>query len=124
MTTVRRLRIISALIGALAILVAGCSSGDTFGRPDPQTTYAAIIDVRTPAEFASGHVDGARNLDVQSPAFASDIAALAASGTYVVYCRSGNRSAQAKKLMEGAGLSVIDGGGLTDMQSAGFPVTA
>ena len=40
---------------------------------------------------------------------------------YVVYCRSGNRSAQAASVMAGAGLDVVDGGAMTDMVEAGWP---
>ena len=42
----------------------------------------------------------------------------------VLICRSGNRSAQAASQMEAAGLTVVDGGGLTDMQSAGWSFVA
>ena len=38
-----------------------------------------------------------------------------------MYCRSGNRSAQAASVMAGAGLDVVDGGAMTDMVEAGWP---
>ena len=50
-----------------------------------------IVDVRTPAEFASGHIDGAVNIDIEGADFASQISALPKDGAYAVYCRSGNR---------------------------------
>lgn len=105
-----------ALLAATALTVAGCSSAPA---ADP-SAYAAVIDVRTPAEFAESHVDGAVNIDVQDPSFDQKVAELDAAGTYLVYCRSGNRSAQAAARMKQAGLEVVDGGGLTDMQSAGW----
>lgn len=105
-----------ALLASTALLVAGCSSAPA---ADP-AAYTAVIDVRTPAEFAESHVDGAVNIDVQDPSFDQRIAELDAAGSYLVYCRSGNRSAQAASRMEAAGLEVVDGGGLSDMESAGW----
>ena len=58
-----------------------------------------IIDVRTPAEYAGGHLDGAVLIDVQSPDFASRIGELDRNGSYVVYCRSGARSGMAMQQM-------------------------
>lgn len=85
---------------------------------------AVAIDVRSPQEHAAGHVDGAQLIDVQSPAFDAQIAALDGSTTYVVYCRSGNRSARAAERMREAGLTVLDGGSLDDMASTGWAVTS
>lgn len=55
-----------------------------------------ILDVRTPEEYAEGHLEGAVLIDLQDQAgFAEKVAALDPAGTYAVYCRSGNRSAVA-----------------------------
>ncbi len=83
-----------------------------------------MIDVRTPQEYAVAHVTDADLIDVQDPTFAERIAELDPSGEYVVYCRSGNRSAVAAQSMSEAGLDVWDGGGLTDMEAAGWPSTS
>jgi len=80
-----------------------------------------VIDVRTPEEFAAGHVAGAINLNLQDPDFAERVAALDPEVDYVVYCRSGNRSATAATQMRAAGLDVLDGGGLQTMAAAGWP---
>ena len=72
-----------------------------------------ILDVRTPGEFTSGHIAGARNLDVADPAFTDRVAELPQDGRYAVYCRSGNRSAQALAMMREAGITGavhLDGG--------------
>ncbi|MCL4181753.1 MAG: rhodanese-like domain-containing protein [Verrucomicrobia bacterium] len=58
-----------------------------------------ILDVRTPTEYAAGHVIGALNLDRWSPTFAADLDALPKDHTWLVYCASGNRSAQAVAIM-------------------------
>ena len=83
-----------------------------------------MLDVRTPEEFAEGHVEGATLIDFYEPDFAERIAALDRDATYVVYCRSGNRSATAATRMRAEGLDVLDGGALTDMEEAGWPVEA
>ena len=82
-----------------------------------------VIDVRTPEEYAEGHVVDAENLNLQDPSFAANIAALDTDTTYVVYCRSGNRSATAAAQMRAIGLDVVDGGALTDMADAGWPTS-
>lgn len=77
---------------------------------------ATIIDVRTPAEFADGRVEGAVNIDVQSADFEASLANLDKNAEYIVYCRSGNRSAIAVQIMADAGITkVVD---LGDLQSA------
>ena len=84
-----------------------------------------IVDVRTPEEFAETHVIDAVNVDVQAPDFDERIAELPKDGAYLVYCRSGNRSAQAIERMRALGFTdVEDGGGLDDMESAGYPFTS
>ena len=83
-----------------------------------------VIDVRTPEEYEAGHVVDAELIDIQGTEFDAQIAELDPDGAYVVYCRSGNRSAAAARAMEAAGLDVIDGGGLDDMEAAGWPTEA
>jgi len=81
-----------------------------------------VIDVRTPEEFATGHVRGAQNLDVTAPDFAARIAPLDPSKTYVLYCRSGNRSARAAAQMQAAGFGALfNAGGFADLKAAGVP---
>ncbi len=117
---------LAAVVVAVPLLLTGCGSSVT-GRTAAATdaaSYTAIIDVRTPSEFADGHVENALNIDVTAPGFDQAITELSRSGTYLVYCRSGNRSAQAAERMRSAGLDVADGGGLDDMREAGYPFTA
>ena len=82
-----------------------------------------VVDVRTPEEFAEGHLPDAVNINLQGADFAGEVAALDPSATYVVYCRSGNRSAQAAALMAEAGFTdVRDLGGIGDWAAAGGEV--
>lgn len=71
-----------------------------------------ILDVRTPEEFAAGHLDGAVLVDIKDPSFDEKLSSLDPSVPYVVYCRSGNRSAQAVERMKAAGFT-----DLTDLGS-------
>ena len=84
-----------------------------------------ILDVRTPSEFAAGHIAGARLLNFNAPDFADKIKELPRDKTYLVYCRSGNRSAKAVKLMQANGFSDLINmdGGMLDWEKAGLPVT-
>lgn len=54
-----------------------------------------ILDVRTPDEFAQGHIPGAVNVDFFGDDFEKGVAALKEKGAVIVHCASGNRSSQA-----------------------------
>ena len=69
-----------------------------------------LVDVRTPEEFESGHIDGAVNIPVDQVA-ASD--AFEGQDRIVVYCRSGRRSAAAAQELAGRGYEVLDLGPMT-----------
>ena len=58
-----------------------------------------LLDVRTPAETAAGMIPGALHLDYRAADFAEQIAQLDRDKTYLVYCKSGGRSARASELM-------------------------
>ncbi|MEQ1702514.1 MAG: rhodanese-like domain-containing protein [Ilumatobacteraceae bacterium] len=82
-----------------------------------------IIDVRTPEEFAAGHLEGAINVDIESGQFSARIEGLDHTATYMVYCHSGRRSAIATDTMVTAGFTeVYDVGGIADWIAAGLPV--
>lgn len=100
----------SLVLGLVLVLgLTGCSSSEV--RPIPAD--AVVVDVRTPAEFADGHLQGAVNIDLQSGSFEQAIAELPLDGSYVVYCRSGNRSGQAVSIMTKLGFeNLVDAGGL------------
>lgn len=83
-----------------------------------------ILDVRTPEEFAEGHIDGAVMIDFYRDDFASELAALDPDVPYVLYCRSGNRSGQARAMMAELGFRAVDDvdGGVIAWQNAGLPL--
>ena len=82
-----------------------------------------IVDVRTPDEFADGHLENAINIDFNAGSFKDNLNQLDKSNAYLIYCRSGNRSAQALATMNDLGFSdVHDMGGIRDWTAEGFPV--
>jgi rhodanese-related sulfurtransferase len=83
-----------------------------------------ILDVRTPQEFSEGHIEGALNLDFYSPSFKEDLDKLDKTKTYFVYCRTGNRSGQAVKMMESLGFREAYNlsTGIVEWIAAGQPV--
>ena len=67
----------------------------------------SFIDVRTPEEIAEGKVEGALEFDVKSDSWQEGISALDKSQPYIVYCRSGVRSALACQMMHDLGFEKI-----------------
>jgi rhodanese-related sulfurtransferase len=67
----------------------------TFKKLIAENPAAVILDVRTPAEFKQGAIKGAINIDIMGSSFNEKIAQLDKDKTYLVYCRSGNRSGSA-----------------------------
>lgn len=126
-----------ATLCALALATAACSSSE----PSQPATHAApttpivketdqaralidkgatVIDVRSPDEFAGGHLTAAVNIPVdQLPSRLTDVEKLVGgdkSKPIVVYCAAGGRAATAKTALDGAGYSkVVNGGGFKDL---------
>lgn len=125
-----------ALLFALAlVLVAACGGGGgaTEGVrsvPPGEAVAAAaepdtvVIDVRTPQEYAEGHLAGARNVPLAGD-FEAAVERLPRDERYVLYCRTGSRSRQAAQLMEQLGFTdVLEAGGLSGLAEAGAEVAA
>lgn len=81
-------------------------SGRAFKKQLEEAENAVLLDVRTPGEYSGGTIPKARNIDFFSPAFANTVQKLDKNATYFVFCRSGNRSAQACRLMHQMGFDV------------------
>jgi rhodanese-related sulfurtransferase len=82
-----------------------------------------LLDVRTPKEFDAERIEGAVIVDYNSPSFRDKIAKLDRGKSYLVYCRTGNRTNGAVKVMRELGfpnVSVLPGG-ITSWKEAGFP---
>ncbi|ARK12170.1 rhodanese-like domain-containing protein [Fibrella sp. ES10-3-2-2] len=85
---------------------------------------AIILDVRTPDEYAAGHINKSRNINVYDTTFAAQVVALDRSKTYVVHCAAGPRSRKAVAIMESLGFKHIHhlNGGFNGWKQAGQPV--
>lgn len=70
---------------------------------------AFLVDVRTPGEFAEGNVKGSVNIPLDQ--VQDQLAKFKAKENIVVFCRSGNRSGQAKSILEQNGIKNVTNGG-------------
>ena len=126
------LTLLAALLGVALLAGCGSSSGSSAVQTvDPQTWLATasqpgvvVVDVRTPGEYAAGHIKDAVNIDVEASTFDSNIATLDKNATYVVYCHSGRRSSLATDAMAKAGFTHVYNlsGGFSDLAAAGGTV--
>ena len=119
------------VVASAVLLLASCSTSSSATNLDAvafsqKTAESGVItlDVRTPGEFMVGHIQGAININVESPAFESEIAKLDKSVTYAVYCQSGRRSGIAIEAMQQNGFNNLFNltNGIADWQANNFPV--
>ena len=84
-----------------------------------------LVDVRTPEEFAEGHIGGALNIDWKADGFAEKAKELLAPERPVmVYCRSGRRSAESAAVLDGLGFQTFNlKGGILAWTAEGKRVT-
>ncbi len=110
--------------GSLAVDVTVEKARDLAQQKAGQKDFV-ILDVRTPEEFREGHLAGAVNLNLLSPDFTAKLGALDRGKTYLVYCRSGNRSSKAVRAMERMDFRSIYhmGDGIIGWQAKGFPLS-
>lgn len=88
-------------------------NADTFEQKLKDASGKSVLDVRTPEEFATGHINGAQNINFYDDNFMTQVAALDKSKPVFVYCKAGSRSAKAASMMAQAGFKEIydlDGG--------------
>jgi phage shock protein E len=88
------------------------------------STNVVVLDVRTPEEFAAGHIAGATNINFRSPDFAKAVSGLNTNKTYLLQCATGNRSTQALptfQKLQFQSLYHLDGG-IKGWEKAGLPV--
>ena len=125
-------KVLLAVILFALLLVSGCG---TDGKSDTESGKAAVIsinaeeakakldsddsiillDVRTPEEYREGHIPGAKLLPVNDIEAKAETEIPEKSATYIVYCRSGSRSAAASvQLVELGYENIYDLGGIND----------
>ena len=118
---VRRKIVILFVLLTFGVLsgVAGCTRGRKSTVPDSEVLKPVsakqavdliqrnkgnprfvILDIRTPEEYAEGHIEGAVNMDYYHPGFQVELNKLDKTKVYLMYCRTGNRSGQAFEFMK------------------------
>lgn len=113
----------------LSLLLVSCSSADAAEVITPNTyvediqnTSHLLVDVRTPQEYADGFIAGSVNIPLQE--LEARLSEIPNDVPVVVYCRSGNRSAQAANILTGKGYSdVYDLGGVIQWEQYGYRLT-
>jgi rhodanese-related sulfurtransferase len=97
-------------------------SGLPFRDTSAEGKCLVILDVRTAQEYDSGHLKGSINLDFKSPSFKDQVAGLDRNKAYLIYCRTGVRSARAVMLMRSLGFWELYDltGGFIAWRSEGF----
>ena len=89
--------------------------GDTADLKQLIDEGAFLVDVRTPGEFAGGHVKGSVNIPLDS--LQTQISKFKDKKHIIVFCRSGNRSGMAKNILEQNGFKNVVNGGTWDRVS-------
>lgn len=96
------------LVCALGLFAGGCAIGPLISEPDAKALVARgamLIDVRTPEEYGSGHLVGARNIPLHELELRKD--ELPRDVDLVLYCRSGARSSRARAMLRAAGFTRV-----------------
>ncbi len=119
-----------ALLGLLFLpsLLSACGARGRYQEVGPEDLYAhlsgevLVVDVRTPMEFAQGHVPGARNYPLE--AIDAWWHQLPKDKPVYLYCRSGNRSRQAAEYLKGKGFTHLYNvqGGVLAIERMGYPL--
>ncbi|MGA2480327.1 MAG: rhodanese-like domain-containing protein [Spirochaetia bacterium] len=119
----RMVFVLAAMVGLTFLAAAagaeGATSGERYRDPSQLSRLVEtgkpayiLVDVRTPEEFAAGHIPTAVNIPVTD--IANRPPTKDKNALIVVYCRTGNRSAKAKTALEGLGYTgVVDFGGIS-----------
>jgi rhodanese-related sulfurtransferase len=125
--TVKRIVLVLTLILS-TMLVSACSPSVANQKIAPNayvSQYAEnatphlLVDVRTAQEYAEGHIAGSVNIPLQDLSLRMN--EIPMDRPAIIYCRSGNRSAQAMSILAGAGYTQIyDLGGIIEWTQAGY----
>ncbi len=110
------------LAAVIAFLAAAVVLWWTYGRGEgldgdvltkTLESGATVLDVRSPGEFAAGHVRGALNVPVDQLGLRLSELGEPGAEAIVVYCASGMRSRRARSILQSVGFTVVDAGRLS-----------
>ncbi len=128
MKQLRNIRTLTAWIGLLGLVLtlslrANDSKDAKAEKPAPKGYYDVespqaasilkrfpkliILDIRTPREYAAGHLKGAKNIDFFEDNFAAEIGKLDPKKGYLVHCASGGRSGKSMKTFKEKGFTTV-----------------
>jgi len=125
-------RVVVLVVCALFLQACtGSQQEETLGAKDFQSKFeemsdqAQLLDVRTPEEFAGGHLDRALNMDIKGADFEDGLKNLHKNQPVFVYCLSGGRSAAAAEILKKQGFTQVYNlkGGIMAWKSEGLPIT-
>ncbi|MCB0793280.1 MAG: rhodanese-like domain-containing protein [Flavobacteriales bacterium] len=112
-------------------VVSGCGGSGPDSQLSPSAfrdamrkPRAQLVDVRTPDEFATGHLEGAIGLDWAGGILEQRMSELDKELPVLVYCASGRRSAAAASALRNDGFRIVYEleGGISAWRSSGLPV--
>lgn len=116
-----------------AMQASGCTHNDNIVsvsasefEKEIKSDTVQLVDVRTPQEYAEGHIDGALNINVQPDDF-KELAqrVLSKDSTVLVYCRSGRRSLDAAEMLTTLGYNVVNlKGGIIEWKEDSLPLVS
>lgn len=127
-----KIKLLYLIIMVMSVMNAsGCSRNDSIVsvsapafEKEIKSDSVQLLDVRTPQEYAEGHIKGALNIDVESDDFRNKAEQeLSKDSTILVYCRSGRRSLHAAEILTALGYKVIDlKGGIIGWKENDLPI--
>ena len=109
---------------ATQIAIPNISAQDASARLHADSGVT-VLDIRTPKEFAAGHISGAVLMDYNSKSFAEDVSKLDRSQAYIVHCQSGGRSGRSMQQFKRLGFENVSHmkGGIAEWKKEGLPLT-
>ncbi|MFC1998876.1 rhodanese-like domain-containing protein [Chloroflexota bacterium] len=133
------LKSLTVLTGSVLMLIGACGGGTSVASDisdsSVQEAYEilqsnvtnagfVVLDIRTPKEYAAGYIEDAINIDYYASTFRDDVDELDKNKTYLVYCRTANRSGAAMPIFEELGFETVYNmiGGIVAWQAAEYPI--
>jgi len=134
-------KVLIALLVLVTLTAVSCDSTSKSGKNSETTAAGSIkhvnaqafkkeidaktgvvVDVRTPGEYAQGHLKGAKNIDFMNGNFAKEFAKLDKKTPVLIYCKSGGRSGRAAQKLKRMGFTVYNmQGGYMGWTAQGLP---
>ncbi|MCT4625536.1 rhodanese-like domain-containing protein [Halodesulfovibrio sp.] len=127
MQCIRKILFVLILVCSVSVAVAAelsrYSAEEVYDFLRNTDSAVVILDVRTPEEYASGHISGALLYDYHGKEFVRKLLELPRNAVYVVYCATGYRSIRTARFLQEAGYDVIHlDGGIEVWKALQFPI--